>query len=107
MFDDNESVVLTATIPYSKLSKRHNALLYHHTREAIAAKIVRYYHIDGKNNPADILSKHWDMPSVWDLLKTLIIFNMKQDDGHEEHNDDHADTNINEPAPDQRGVKAV
>jgi len=32
MFGDNESVVNTASVPHSKLHKRHNALSYHHTR---------------------------------------------------------------------------
>ena len=74
MFGDNESVVNTASIPHSKLSKRHNALSYHKTRESIAAKIVKYFHVAGKKNPADILSKHWDMPSVWDTLRPLMFW---------------------------------
>jgi len=41
MVGDNESVVNTASAPYSKLHKHHNALSsgYHHTREAIAAAL--------------------------------------------------------------------
>ena len=74
MFGDNETVVDTASIPHSRLHKRHNALSYHRTREAIAAGITRYYHIRGTTNPADILSKHWDMPSVWDSLKPLMFW---------------------------------
>ena len=27
-----------------------------------------------KKNPSDILSKHWDMPSVWDSLKPLLFW---------------------------------
>ncbi len=73
MFGDNKSVVDTASFPHGKLHKRHNALAYHRTREAIAAGVTRYYHIDGKTNPADILSKHWDMPSVWDSLKPIMF----------------------------------
>jgi hypothetical protein len=37
LFGDNEIVVNTASIPYSKLHKRHVALSYHRVREAIAA----------------------------------------------------------------------
>jgi hypothetical protein len=74
MFGDNESVVNTASIPHGKLHKRYNALAFHRTREAIAANITRYYHINGKKNPSDILSKHWDMPSVWDSLKPLLFW---------------------------------
>ncbi len=74
MFGDNEKVVDTASIPYGKLHKRHVALSYHCTREAIAAGITEYHHIAGKSNPADILSKHWDMPSVWSTLQPLMFW---------------------------------
>ena len=74
MFGDNESVVNTASIPHSKLSKRHVALSYHKARWCIAAKVTRFYHIPGKTNPADIVSKHWDMPAVWDSLQPLLFY---------------------------------
>ncbi len=73
MFGDNESVVNTASMPHSKLSKRHNALSYHKTRSCIAAGIIRFHHIPGAFNPADILSKHWDYPSVWTTLRPLLF----------------------------------
>lgn len=73
MFGDNESVVNTASIPFSKLAKRHVALSYHRTKECIAAGIFKYYHVLSGNNPADILTKHWDMPSVWQSLKPLMF----------------------------------
>jgi hypothetical protein len=74
MFGDNESVVNSSSVPHAKLNKRHHALAYHFTREAIAAKIMRYYHIDGTKNQADILSKHWDMPAVWNTLRPLMFW---------------------------------
>ena len=74
MFGDNESVINTASVPYSKLAKRHNALAYHRTREAVAADIVRIYHIPGSNNIADIVSKHWDHPSIWPTLKPILFW---------------------------------
>ena len=62
MFGDNKSVVLSATIPTHKLNKRHNFLAYHRLRECITAThngepVLRFFHIDGKNNPADIQTK--------------------------------------------------
>ena len=83
MFGDNESVVLTSTVPHSKLSKQHNALAYHKTREAVAAGIVRYYHIHGDQNPADIVSKHWKMAAVWDTLKLLMFYDSRKKDKNE------------------------
>jgi hypothetical protein len=40
MFGDNESVINSSTQPHSKLHKRHNALSFHHVREAIASGYV-------------------------------------------------------------------
>jgi hypothetical protein len=74
MFGDNQSVVTNSTIPHSSLNKRHNALAYHRVREMIAAKVLGYYWIDGKDNPADIVSKHWGYQQVWKLLKPLLFY---------------------------------
>ena len=46
---------------------------YHKTREAIASKAVQFFHVDGKKNYADVLSKHWGRAQVWDLLKELLF----------------------------------
>ena len=74
MFGDNKTVVDTASVPAGKLHKRHNALAYHKTRYAVAADIIRFFHIAGVTNPADILSKHWDYASVWTQLKPLLFW---------------------------------
>jgi hypothetical protein len=72
MFGDNQAVVTNSSIPHSSLNKRHNALAYHRVREMIALKVLGYYWIDGKDNPADIVSKHWSYPQVWHLLKAIL-----------------------------------
>ena len=74
MFGDNETVVNTASEPHGKLHKRHNALSFHRTRFAIAAGIVRFHHVCGTYNPADILTKHWDYASVREVLKPLLFW---------------------------------
>jgi hypothetical protein len=74
MFGDNKTVVESSTRPHAKLHKRHVALSFHRVREAIAAKIVGFYHVDGERNPADILSKHWGYQQVWKLLRTLMFW---------------------------------
>ena len=58
MFGDNKSVVDSASKPHAVLHKRHTALSFHRVREAIAAKVIQFHHINGDINPADILSKH-------------------------------------------------
>ena len=65
MFGDNRSVVTSSTIPNSTISKRHHLASYHRVMEAIAAKFISFHWKDGKSNPADILSKHWEFATVW------------------------------------------
>jgi hypothetical protein len=86
MFGDNQAVITNSSIPHSSLSKRHNALTYHHVREMIAANILGYYWIDDKNNPADIVSKHWSYPQIWHLLKPLLFYSGDTFDLLEEEN---------------------
>jgi len=74
---DNESVINSAAIPHSKMHKRWVALSCHRVRHAVAAGIINVHHIAGKKNPADILSKHWDLPSVWNATKLLLLWNWK------------------------------
>jgi len=57
LFGDNKSVVSSCSILSSTLKKRHNALAYHKIRECVAAGIIRIYHVDGKQNIADLLTK--------------------------------------------------
>jgi hypothetical protein len=40
----------------------------------IAARVLGYYWINGKHNPADIVSKHWGYQQVWQLLKPLLFY---------------------------------
>jgi len=74
VFGDNETVINTASTPHAKLQKRHNALAYHKARSSHAARILRMHHIPGDRNPADILSKHWDLSSVWKVLQPLMFW---------------------------------
>ena len=73
MFGDNQSVIHSSTLPHLPLNKRHNALAYHRVREAIAAGILRFIKIDGKDNPADVLSKHCGHPQMWPLIQPLLF----------------------------------
>ena len=81
MFGDNKAVVDSSMTPHGKLNKRHTALSFHRVREAIASGMVAFFHIDGKANPADILSKHWSYSSVWPQLKPLLFWSDAPADG--------------------------
>ena len=74
MFGDNKSVVTSSTITNSTISKRHHLASYHRVREAIAAKFISFHWKDGKSNPADILSKHWEFATVWPMLKPILFW---------------------------------
>jgi hypothetical protein len=36
--------------------------------------MVNFYWIDGKSNPADIVSKHWAYPQVWHMLQPILFY---------------------------------
>ena len=73
LFGDNRSVVTSATLPHSTLTKRHNILAFHRVREAIAAKLMASYWIQSAYNLSDMLSKHWDHPTVYPVILKLLI----------------------------------
>ena len=73
LFGDNRSVVTSATLPQSTLTKRHNILAFHRVREAVAAKLMAFYWIQSAYNLSDMLSKHWDHPTVYPMILKLLI----------------------------------
>ena len=73
LFRDNRSVVTSATLPHSTLTKRHNILAFHRVREAIAAKLMAFYWIQSAYNLSDMLSKHWYHPTVYAMILKLLI----------------------------------
>ena len=74
LFGDNQSVVVSSTIPKSNLSKRHHLASYHCVMQAIAANYVAFIWKDGKTNPADIVSNHWEIAKAWQLIKPLLFW---------------------------------
>ena len=62
-----------ATLPHSTLTKSHNILAFHRAREAIAAKLMAFYWIQSAYNLSDMLSKHWDHPTVYPMILKLLI----------------------------------
>ena len=56
-FCDNESVVKNASIPKSRLSKKHNAIAYHKVWGSCACNSICTCHEPGKMNLSDVLTK--------------------------------------------------
>ena len=77
MFGDNKTVVDSGSLPHAKLHKRHTMLSYHHIREAIASGMVKFFHMPGGINPADILSKHWGHQQIWKQLQPLLFWEIR------------------------------
>ena len=74
MFGDNQGVHTNSTVLHSQLNKRHNALAYHRVCEAIAVDMMKFFQIDGKKNPSDILSKHCGYTDAWPHVKPLLFW---------------------------------
>ena len=73
LLGDNRSAITSATLPHSTLTKCHNILAFHRVMEAIAAKIMDFYWIQSAYNLSDMLSKHWDHPSIYPMILKLLI----------------------------------
>jgi hypothetical protein len=73
MFGDYKAVVINTTIPSSQLKKKHNAICYHQVREAIAAKIINFFHIRSENNYADIMTKPLAVNAFYRLVKPMLF----------------------------------
>jgi hypothetical protein len=67
------AIIDASSTPHAKLHKRHNALSFHHVREAVTSKYVMIFHLPGEYNPANILSKHWAYASVWQTMNALLF----------------------------------
>jgi hypothetical protein len=67
-FCDSKSVVTNSTIPTSTLKKKHNSIVYHHVREAVAGGILQIAKVHTTENLADLLTK----PLSGVQLKALI-----------------------------------
>ena len=60
--------------PIDAYSKRHHLVSYHRVKKAIAPKYISFLWKDGKSNPVDILSKHWEFATVWPMLKPILFW---------------------------------
>jgi len=74
MFGDNLSTIISTTKSDGKIVNRWNILSFHRVREAVAHEIVRPNHIDGKDNPAVVLSKHTSSRTWYELMRPLIFW---------------------------------
>ena len=74
MLGDNQSVLTSSNIPHSTMSKRWVALSYHRVRCAIAHGIVRFCHVDTKNNVSDVCTKALGFVALWPFIQPLLFW---------------------------------
>ena len=74
LFGDNKAVIDSSMDPSFRLKKLHNILPYHCVHEAVASDIVCCYHIDCKQNSADILTKHCSSREWYELMKPFLFW---------------------------------
>ena len=94
MFGDNKSVVTSSTIPHSTLGKRWNALSYHRVREAIAGGWLRFKHIPGMANLADILMKPLPWATMREYVEPLLFWKGETNVPSGSQNPEGSDTNL-------------
>ena len=73
MMGDNASVIISGSIPFSLLKKRHNALSYHRVRSAIASGIILFRKVAGTENPSDICTKFLPYNVFYPLIQPLLF----------------------------------
>jgi len=73
LLGDNLSVILSTTVPSATLKKKHQAICYHRIRECIAAKVLRFVHINTKTNLADVLTKPLVNDNFLRLVKPVLF----------------------------------
>ena len=61
-------------MPKAHLHKRHVMLSFHRVHEAIAAKILHFVFVNGKDNPVDVRTKLWGYQQVRILLKAMLFW---------------------------------
>jgi hypothetical protein len=72
VFCDNELVVKNSTAPESTLKKCHNAITYHHAREAQAARIIQVAWESSDTQIGDLLTKLMPGPRLRDLISYVL-----------------------------------
>jgi hypothetical protein len=74
LFGDTKSVIDTSMYPSYCLKKFSCLLAFHQACEDIPCDIVCAHHIDGMENPADILTKNHSSCECYELMKPLIFY---------------------------------
>ena len=72
VFIDNQSVVVSATMPSSALKKKHLAVSWHKIREVVAIKAAVVAHVKSQFNLADGGSKPLGPHALYRLIREIL-----------------------------------
>ena len=72
MFCNNNAVDINSKNPESTFMKKHTAINYHCTREAIATKTIKVAKEDTSTNLADLLTKSSPGPTLKRLISKVL-----------------------------------
>jgi hypothetical protein len=61
LFGDNQAVVNNSANPHSCPSNCYNVFSFHWVFDAIAARLLNFFWVNGKDNPADIVSNYFSI----------------------------------------------
>ncbi len=73
LYGDNMSVIVNCLLASSSLKKKHNAIAYHKVREAVAAGVIKLFHIPSSKNKSDILTKLLGPIKHYNHMKTILV----------------------------------
>ena len=73
MLGDNKSVILSTSIPSSVLKKKHCSINWHRCREAVAAGVLNFVHMNTTTNVADLLTKPLGSVTFHSNMKPLLF----------------------------------
>ena len=74
VFGDNKAMIDSSMLPEGRLTKRSVILSFHRVRQAVASKAILFFHIDGKLNIADCLTKHLGRGVLHSLIKPVLFW---------------------------------
>ena len=84
ILEDNKAVIMNMQLPSITLKDKHNDVAYHKAREAVAAGFAVTGHVDGSENPSDILTKPV-IPSDFYKHTGLVLFEILSIDDQSSH----------------------
>ena len=61
-------------IPTLKLQRRSDSINYYYNREAHVKGIMKFFHMNGNDNPANIVTNIWAYNTWFHLMKYLLFW---------------------------------